>query len=216
MTAQKYVKNIVKKIKSSRSKRLEIKNQLQSDIAAAMEQGETLDVVVNRMGTPSEVAAEFNANFSEAEQKSFKRLATVKVICLTVAVVLCLLGIFIWWSIPKSYEFGTSGKYDAGVVEEKAKQVILLFNAADYEALREMCDETMKRYTTEDNLEPVKDLISEDWGAFESFGSVYMIEMQQMNLKGVVVQVSALYENVGVNYVISFDEDMRLIGMVMR
>ena len=92
----------------------------------------------------------------------------------------------------------------------------MLFNAADYEALREMCDETMKRYTTEDNLEPVKDLISEDWGAFESFGSVYMIEMQQMNLKGVVVQVSALYENVGVNYVISFDEDMRLIGMVMR
>ena len=216
MTAQKYVKGIAKKIRCGRKKRLEIKNQLQSDIAAAMEQGETLEAVMERMGTPSEVAAEFNANFSEAEQKSYKRLATVKVICLTVAVVLCLLGALIWWSIPKSYEFGTSGKYDAAVVEAKAKQVIQLFDEADYEALREMCDETMKRYTTKENMEPARDMIYKDWGDFESFGSVYMMEMQQMNLKGVVVQVSALYENVGVNYMISFDEDMRLIGILMR
>lgn len=216
MTAQRYVKSIVKKMKCSRRKRLEIRNQLQSDITAAMEQGKTLEEVMERMGSVSEVAAEFNANFSEEEQKRYKRRTTIKVILITVAVVLCLLAAFVWWSLPKTYEFGTSGKYDAAEVEAKAKQVIQLLDAGDYEALQEMSDETMKRVTTEENLISAREIISKDWGEFESFGSVFLVEMEQMHIKGAVVQISTLYENVGVNYVISFDEDMRLIGIMMR
>ena len=194
MTAKKYINRIVRKIKCSKKERREIRNQLHSDIVIAMEHGETLTEVMCRMGSASEVAAEFNANISEEEQKKYKRLVTVKIVVVTVAVVLCLLAGLAWWWMPKSYEFGTSGKYDASVVEARA----------------------MKQVTTRENMELARKIISDDWGDFESFGSVFMVEVEQQGLKGVMVQVSALYEKVGVNYVISFDEDMQLIGFYMR
>ena len=216
MTAKKYINRIVRKIKCSKKERREIRNQLHSDIVIAMEHGETLTEVMCRMGSASEVAAEFNANISEEEQKKYKRLVTVKIVVVTAAVVLCLLAGLAWWWMPKSYEFGTSGKYDASVVEARAKQVIQLFDSEDYDALRKMSDEAMKQVTTRENMELARKIISDDWGDFESFGSVFMVEVEQQGLKGVMVQVSALYEKVGVNYVISFDEDMQLIGFYMR
>ena len=82
--------------------------------------------------------------------------------------------------------------------------------------MRKMSDEAMKQVTTRENMELARKIISDDWGDFESFGSVFMVEVEQQGLKGVMVQVSALYEKVGVNYVISFDEDMQLIGFYMR
>lgn len=216
MTAKRYVNCIVRKIKCSKKERLEIKNQLHSDIAIAMEQGEAFEDIMNRMGSVSEVAAEFNSNLSKAEQKKYKRVVAWKIVLVTVAAVIGILGVFAWWCLPKVYEFGTSGLYDEDTVEIKAKQVIQLFDARDYEAMREMSDAVMKSVTTEENMELARQTISDDWGDFESFGSVYMVEMEQRNLKGVMVQVSTLYENVGVNYVISFDEDMKLVGFYMR
>lgn len=97
MTAKRYVNCIVRKIKCSKKERLEIKNQLHSDIAIAMEQGEAFEDIMNRMGSVSEVAAEFNSNLSKAEQKKYKRVVAWKIVLVTVAAVIGILGVFAWW-----------------------------------------------------------------------------------------------------------------------
>ena len=60
MTAETYVKQIVKKVKCSRKKREEIRRQLLADINLEVEQGEALDKVILRMGEPISIADEFN------------------------------------------------------------------------------------------------------------------------------------------------------------
>ena len=56
MNAEKYVNDIVGKIKCTEVKKKEIKTQLLSDISARMEQGESLEQIMESMGTVQEIA----------------------------------------------------------------------------------------------------------------------------------------------------------------
>ena len=80
MTTENYVNAIVKQLKCSRRKRKEIKQQLLSDIAAAIENGETAAAIMARMGYAKEAAAEFNQNLSPTEQKHFSRSRKIKAV----------------------------------------------------------------------------------------------------------------------------------------
>lgn len=219
MTAAKYVNRIVRKIKCSGKERKEIKSQLLSDISAATEQGESLEDVQKRMGTAAEVAEEFNANISEAEHRKYRRNHRIKISVAITGVVLAVLAMiaaYIWWWLPKSYEFGHSGKYEEAVVVERAQEVIAMFNAGDYDGINAISIEAMKEARVIETLEDAKKLISDDWGEFKGFNNYYMVEMEQQGYKGVMVQIAATYENVVVTYVISLDEEMRLMGIYMR
>lgn len=59
MTAGKYVNQIVKRIKCSKNKRMEIRQQLLSELSAEVENGADLEQVLQRMGTVNEIAREF-------------------------------------------------------------------------------------------------------------------------------------------------------------
>lgn len=78
MTKEEYVKRVVKKLKCSGSKREEIKKQLDSDIASELENGEGMENIISRMGTPESLAQEFNENFPEEERKAAKKKKTVR------------------------------------------------------------------------------------------------------------------------------------------
>ena len=73
MTAEKYVNAIIKKVKCGKEKRQEIKEQLLSDISIALEQGETLEEIINHMGSVQEMAAEFNENLSGEEHRKYSQ-----------------------------------------------------------------------------------------------------------------------------------------------
>ena len=60
MNGKKYIKSIVKNLKCFKTKREDIKRQLEADFQAAMETGETLEEIQVRMGMPENVAKEFN------------------------------------------------------------------------------------------------------------------------------------------------------------
>ena len=71
MTTENYVNAIVKQLKCSRRKRKEIKQQLLSDIAAAIENGETAAAIMARMGSAKEAAAELNQNLRRQGKNTF-------------------------------------------------------------------------------------------------------------------------------------------------
>ena len=136
-TAEKYVKNITRKIKCSKNKRAEIKSQLLSDIQAAQESGEPLDNIIKRMGKAVDVAEEFNENLPASEKSRYKKSRIIAVVIGAVFLVTALLAAFAYWLLPKTYPLGTSGIFTKDTVEARMKETVQYINEEDYAALKE-------------------------------------------------------------------------------
>jgi len=214
MTAEKYVNAIVKKIKCSTGKRQEIKKRLLSDISAAVESGETMDEVIQSMGTVKDVAAEFNDNLSEEEKKKYKKAKGLKIAGCIVAILILLIAV-IYWFLPKTSEIGTSGIFNDNEVEAQMKLVVETFNQEDYEALKEISIAQMQPLLNKEYMDEAKKQIGDDWGEFKSFGMFQKMEIKQQGQNFVIGQVKVTYENVIVLYTITFDEEMKLAGFYM-
>lgn len=216
MNQEQYVKAVLKKLKCSGGKKKEIRREMESDIAVALEGGETWEEVRSRMGEASAVAAEFNDNFPEAERKAAKKRKgwTVVGIVAAVLIVISAVGFFM---VPKSYPIEQRGNYSEAEVIEQAKTVIDYFSAEDYEAVQAMCaTEKMAQVMTKENLTDTRKVFGEDWGSLVSYGNAYTGEIVQMGTSMAVVQITATYENTGITYTISFDKDLKLCGFYMK
>ena len=73
MTKDKYIKEISKKLLCKKDKKAEIIKQITSDIDIAIENGSKIEDVLVNMGTPSEVASEFNDNFDERDKEKISK-----------------------------------------------------------------------------------------------------------------------------------------------
>lgn len=215
MTAEKYVNTIIKHIKCSNTKRKEIRQQLLSDISAALEQGESLDAIINRMGSAKNMAREFNENLSETESKKYVKGRRIKIVSF-LAAILAMLAILTYWILPKVAKVGSGGIFEETVVEEKMKDVIEKFNQDDYETLRAESIEEMQPALTKEQMAEAKKQLSEDWGSCQSMGKVYMSEVSQMGKHYVVGEITVVYEHVSITFHLTFDEDMKLAGLYMR
>ena len=216
MNQEKYVIAVLKKLKCSGSKKKEIRKERESDIAAALENGESLEEIMARMGSPASLAGEFNDNFSKEEITAFKRRKGLGIagVIIGILVVLLLLGFYM---IPKNYPMGKSGLYTEEEVTERTKTVISYFDEGDYEAIQEMCfSKSMEQAMTEEKLEEVKKLFGEDWGEFVTFGNIYLGEVVQMGKSYAVVQINATYENTGITYTLMFDKEMKLCAFYVK
>lgn len=216
MNQEKYIKAVLKKLRCSGGKKGEIRRELESDISAALENGEGLEEIMARMGSPASLAGEFNENFSKEEIMAFKRKKGwgIAGIVIGVLVVLLLLGFYV---IPKNYPMGKSGLYTEEEVTAQTKEVIDYFNEGDYEAIQEMCfSEAMRQTMTEEKMEEVKKLFGEDWGGFVTYGNIYLGEVVQMGRSYAVVQINATYENTGITYTLMFDKELKLCGFYVK
>lgn len=141
-----------------------------------------------------------------------KRLRLAITISIIILAVIC----FIHWSIPKNREIGSSGIYDQNTVEEQAKWIVDKFNDSDSDALISESEDQMKESLTTENIENAKSTVSDDWGAFQSYGDIYTAEIKQRGKIYASAQMTATYENVSITYTFSFDEDMKLVKMYIR
>ena len=219
MTKEKYIKEVVKKLKCSTEKKKEIAKQLESDIQIAMENGETMEGIIESMGTPESIAEEFNANLTDAEvaavkkAKKRKRIITAAVV---IAVLAVIIGVVYWW-LPKGKLVEESETFNIEEVENRAELLISLFDAGDYEEIINLSVEEAKTDVFKEALEGAKEQINGDeWGAFQSFGTSYTAEVEQMGKKYVIVQMNAVYENTSVTYTITLDEDLILAGFYVK
>lgn len=212
---EKYIRQIMKRMKCSKSKQGEIKKQFRTDIMAAIENGEAFEEIQKRMGTPAEIAAEFNSNFSESERKKYKKELWIMRLSL-VGIILLVLAAGFYWVLPKTIEIEESRIFHKEEVMEKAEYVIGLIEAEDYETLQENANRKLKSSLNKELLDSAKNGLGADWGEFQSFGNSYLAEVRQMGKRFAVIQINASYENASVTYTISFDEDGKLAGLYMK
>lgn len=214
MTAEKYVNEIIRKLRCSKEKRIEIKQQLLSDISVALENGEVLEEIVKRMGSVEEVVREFNQNLPEEEEKTYRKRKK-KMIFLGVVFVVAIAIVVGYWFWPKVVLLEDS-TFKKEIVEEQVKLVIEELDNKQFEALKEHAIEEMQDVLTQDTFDSIKKQIAEDWGEIQSVGTIYMAVIKQKNQQFVVTQVVVVYKNVSVTYTITFDKDMKLAGIYIK
>ena len=215
MNAEKYVNDIVGKIKCTEVKKKEIKTQLLSDISARMEQGESLEQIMASMGTAQEIADAFRQDMPEAERKMYRKKRVGIIIAAIIAGVF-LLGSCVWWIFPRPYDIEDNELLSEEAVDAQVEMVITLLDDNDFETLRAMSVDKLQNTLTQEIVDKARNMISDDWGEREKIGSTYAQGMKQSGKIFVVTQTDVMYENVGAVYTITFDENLRLSGLYMR
>ena len=215
MTAEKYATSIVKRVKCSKEKRNEIKQQLLSDITAATEQGNTIEEVIKQMGDPHELAKEFNDSLPKTEHSKYLRNKIIK-ISLPIAAVLIVLIILLYHMIPRTSPIEDSRFFNKETVETKMKETIQLLDQANSDALCADAIPQMQPYLSEKAMTEIKSTISDDWGERTSFGTIYMTELTQMGKHLAVGEITVTYENVSVTYRLTYDRELKLAGLYVR
>lgn len=215
MTATRYVKAIVRKIKCGSKKKKEIEKQLLQDIDMRVQQGEKLEDIISQMGTVREIADSFNENISPKEQKRYTRNKILKIVIPIVAI-LAILAYLVYWLLPKGIAIEDSRRFDKTQVENAMKETVELLDAGDYVSLQRNATEQMKDILNAEILESAKRQISDNWGERLQFGNIYIAELTQMNSHYVVGEITVTYDNVSVIYRLTYNEDMQLTGLYMR
>lgn len=215
MSAEKYVKDIVSKIKCSGTKRKEIETQLLSDISMRMEQGETLEQIMESMGTAQEIADAFSQDMPETERKA-QRKKKIGIIIAAVVIGVFLLCAYVWWIFPKSLNIKDVESVTEEAIDVQVETVVVLLNENDFESLRGMSIDEIQKVLTQENIDKARNLISDDWGEMLMIGSTYAQGIRQKGRLFIVTQTDVMYENVSVTYTITFDKDLRLAGVYMR
>lgn len=211
----KYIKKIGRLLTCSKKRREEIQKELASDIDAAIAAGEKEEDIIARMGKAEEVAEGFNQSFSKEEIKVFRKERRIRRL-IDILVVIVVMAVLFWWMIPKNTWLKDSKRFDEAAVQKQAEAVIELLDGGEYDGLRSMAEGKMAELINEEEMENARDNLAADWGEFQKYGSVYLIETTQRGQHSAVAQMTAVYENISVTYTISFDEDMKLIGLWMK
>lgn len=216
MEQHSYIRAVIKKLKCSGAKKKEIEKQLQSDIGIALEEGRALSEILQEMGSPSDLAAEFNENMPEEERKKAHR-AKVGKIAAVIVVLLLAAGVFGYWWLPKIREVKEDSRFEKTTVTQQVQTVIALMDEGDYDTLSEEYATTqMAEYLNADYMDAIKAQLAADWGARVSFGNAYMAEISQQGQDYVVVEMTVTYENISVIYKITLDEDLKVAGLYIR
>lgn len=215
MNAEKYVNNIVNRIKCSGAKKKEIRIQLSSDISARMEQGESLEQIIESMGTAQEIAAAFCQDLSEAEKKAYRRHRAGMITGAVAAGVLVLVFL-IWWAFPKPVSAEDYKQFARESVNAEVETVVTLLDENDFAALQGMAVRELQGVLTQETIDKARALVSDEWGEMQGIGTVYSQAYKQRGTVFVVTQTDVVYENVRAVYTITFDEDMKMAGIYIR
>lgn len=77
MTSKQYLQEVTRRLNLPEDAIARIKADLLSDISIALEQGENMDQIIQRMGTPAQLADEFNENYGgDASPKPYMEYKT--------------------------------------------------------------------------------------------------------------------------------------------
>ena len=216
MDQKKYIKSVCKKLQCTKRKKKEIARQLESDIGCALDNGETMEQVCERMGTVKELVAEFNENMSDDERKAAGKSKRLKIIGIIIAVIL-VIGCAGYYFFPKVTPIEESTLFDGEQLEQRCISVISALDEKDYETLQsEYVSDAFQSYVTAEVLENAKKTISADWGSRKTVGTGYMCVIKQGGKQYARIELTVSYENVIVIYIMGFDKDYKLTGLWMR
>lgn len=216
MTAEKYVKEVSKRLKCRTSKKKEIRSKLLSDIKSEVAAGESLENVLAKMGIPWDFANHYNDNFDKEERNAAKREKTLKIWGIVIAVIV-VAGALLYWYMPKWSDISESTVFDENEVRVAAEDIITLYSDDAYADVVAYMTDDMKEVLNVPTLQLSKaQLATADFGTLQSFGEMYISEAKQGFQRYAMVQVSVAYSNTSIAYTITFDEEMRLAGFYLK
>lgn len=215
MSAEKYVKDIVGRIKCGSVKKKEIGTQLLSDISMRIKQGETLEEIMQSMGSPREIADAFSQDMPENERKAYRN-KKIGMIVTAVVLGVVLLGFYVWWIFPKPYTIENNALLSKETVSARVETMVSLLDANDFETLQAEAVDELRNVLTQEVIDKVRIPMSDDWGKRLSIGNTYVQGIKQKGKILIVTQTDVMYENISVVYTITFDENLNLAGIYMR
>lgn len=217
MEKQKYIKEIEKNLLCKNDKKVELCRELQSDIEAAIENGEPWEAVEKRLGAPKELAAELNESLPPKERtKQKKSPLKMTAILLTIAVIIIAAAVFIYSKLPIAKEIGSGNSFDKDAVSAQAETIIKLAGEEKWdELLEDYSDEILQTAEIKDALIAAKEVLA-PWGAYQKITSEYMCAVKQGNTTMAVTQTTALFEDKSIIFTLTFNTDMKLVGIYMK
>lgn len=217
MQQEEYIKAVIRKLECPAQKKTEIERELISDIQTALNNGEDWDAIQERMGTPEQMAEEFNENLSPEDINKKKR-KNGWIVAGTIIGILVILGAVAIWTMPKSYDLEKSEIFEETIVLERTDEIIALLDKEDYTALQEYADEKMKTFFQGDApaMTEAKATLGDELGENQGCTSQYLTELRQGGKRYAMIQVVVQYENRSVTYTITYDKDMKLSGLYMK
>lgn len=216
MTKQEYIKCVAGHLQCSGAKKDEIRKQLDSHIEIALSEGRQLTEVLTEMGDPKALAAEFNENLEDGGERKARKFRRLLLALGIVLGVLALAAGFLYWWLPKSQDIYDSKVFEANQVEARSKEVIKVFSEGDREGFDACLSRELQDLLEQMSLEDIKGYVGEDWGALLNMGSAYMVEIREKGKNYAVVQINAAYENVGVTYTLTYNQEMELYGFYVK
>lgn len=106
--------------------------------------------------------------------------------------------------------------FDVAAVEVKAKSVIDSLNQADYTGVVAMLREDLREALPADKIKAAVDQVYGSAGAFEKYEKVVVAGQKAENKDIAVAVVRAKYADYTVTFTISFDQDLKVIGLYMK
>lgn len=215
MNQDKYIKIVLKNINCLKKDKLKIKEDLKSDISIALANGETWLEIMGRLGSPKELADDLNENFDYPVKSNSKRNLFIGIFVGIVAVVVIIMSCLFNYFVPESYPINESEIFDENTLNEQVQVVVNCLNADDYDELMNMSDDLIKQSLSHEDLKSVIKTLGE-LGDFKSITRINFVEVKNRGEVMAVGEVVALYDQKSVTYTISFDEDMKLVGLYMK
>lgn len=214
MNQRSYVKAVSKRLACSKARQVEFVGDLESDIAAALDAGESWEQIERRMGDPRQVASEFNEDLPESELvagKKRKRTKIIVIVAASLVAVAVVIAAAVWWVTPHQGPVTQVTDAESVPVVVQAQTIVEMFDDRDYDGMRAIAGEEGAATLTDQLLDNAHKTIADgDWGAFESYGNIYTAEATQMGMSFQSVSMVAVYENVVITYTITFNSNGEL------
>lgn len=226
MEQQKYIRKTAKKLECNKKKKSEFTRQLSSDIESALEYGEEWNAIQERLGTPEEVARDFNETLGEAATAYRKKRILLLGLATGIGTVLLLIvvvfGILHFTRPDNNKNFAATSPAPTGdtLVKENAIQlsheVINQFNADDYEAILAQGDDKLKLTLSTNALQQAKDQIMAGAGQFQSIEEDHATRILEKEAAYTTVQTKATYANQAVIFTISWNDQNQMCGFYLK
>lgn len=212
MNKEKYMRVFLRNLACDKNKKKTICEDVENDIQNALDNGESFEEIIERLGTPLSLANEFNENMGLEVRQSHKTLWIV----LGIIGALCIAGyIFLKSLIPDYEPLGTSGLFQREVVEQHVKDVVEDISQDDFEALQNQMHPKLKEVLPQEDFNNAMKQLG-DLGEFERITNQTYAETKQNGKDCVVGEIVVVYKEKSVTYTLSFDQDMKLTGLYMK
>ena len=102
-------------------------------------------------------------------------------------------------------------------LEKKASEVFETISNRDYDKLRELASDSLKKELTDENIAQINDYLDEV-GEFKKIKRKTYRELKEKDGDGVlgVVYYNVKYQEQKINYTFTFDKDYNFIGLLFR